>query len=616
MIWVCVALAVIFVADAVRLRARVRRLPVIPAGGGADGFDAVTGPGVSVPPDALRAAAAFADAERLDVVDLVPADLATADALALLMIVDPAVYREARFRPGVTAGQALAVRRSVRERSGIPAGAAADPVALARDAQRHRKCAPARTDRAISTGLRARPLEPGWRRAVMQAVVGGSARWLLLGPPIVLGLLVWAAIASPAVGVPTLALYHIQPWLIFRGQALCPADLGPACALRVGWEAWLWLRTVLAPSRTPRPTGDPVEALRPTYDALLRDGLDRFFEPRRETCPVCDGRELACHLEVPDLFQQKPGRFRLDACAACGHIFQNPRLSLEGLGFYYRDFYDGLGEGPLEALFGASGQPYLARARLLDLRAAPKAWLDVGGGHGHFCCAAREVWPETRFDALDLSESVDEAVALGWVDHGYRGLLPDLAGEIGPTYDVVSMSHYLEHTREPAEELAAARTVLRPGGHLLIEVPDPDCRMGGLLGRYWLPWFQPQHQHFLSVRNLERLLNAEGFRLVVTHRGEAHQTVDLMFASFLVLHQLAPVTRGPWLSPLTAGHRLWRATVFGVGMPLLFLGIAADALLQKALRRPGWSNTYRVLARLEAAPEGGAVDASGGAEPA
>src|SRR5439155_15722535 len=99
------------------------------------------------------------------------------------------------------------------------------------------------------------------------------------------------------------------------------------------------------------------------------------------------------------------------------------------------------------------------------------------------------------------------------------------------TYDAISMSHYLEHTRDPRLELDAARTALAPAGCLMIEVPDPEYPLGRVLRRYWLPWFQPQHQHLLSVKNLDRLLRERGFEPVAWHRGRAHQKVDFFFAA-------------------------------------------------------------------------------------
>ena len=94
--------------------------------------------------------------------------------------------------------------------------------------------------------------------------------------------------------------------------------------------------------------------------------------------------------------------------------------------------------------------PAAARRRCGRCAPSRTAWLDVGTGHGHFCLAARQRWPEVRFDGLDLSESVNEADRRGWVDTAYRGLFPELAGGLPAAYDVVSMHHYLEHTRDPS----------------------------------------------------------------------------------------------------------------------------------------------------------------------
>jgi SAM-dependent methyltransferase len=340
-----------------------------------------------------------------------------------------------------------------------------------------------------------------------------------------------------------------------------------------------------------------VAPLRPVYRDLLGTGTEPFFEPRREDCPVCRSKELAARLRTDDLLQNKPGRFQVDRCTGCGHLFQNPRLSLAGLDFYYRDFYDGLNEARAEALFSFAADPYLARARTVAGITSPRRWLDVGTGHGHFCLVAKDVWPEAKFDGLDLSSSLEEAKRRGWIDRAYRGLFPDLAGQISGQYDVVSMSHYLEHTREPREEIAAAREALEPGGLLLIEVPDPASRIQHLLGRFWISWFQPQHQHYLSVENLGRILADEGFEPVRWLRGEAHLAVDFRFAVYLLLGRLSPAADLPWREPPSGFDRVAGAMVRAFGLPLLATAYLLDFALAPLFRRPGWSNTYRVVAR-------------------
>jgi 2-polyprenyl-3-methyl-5-hydroxy-6-metoxy-1,4-benzoquinol methylase len=328
--------------------------------------------------------------------------------------------------------------------------------------------------------------------------------------------------------------------------------------------------------------------------------MERFFEPRRDDCPLCGGRELKQRLSIRDQLQFKPGRFQLDQCGKCGHIFQNPRLSIDGLDFYYADFYDGLGEEGLESIFASSAQQYVERARFVEdaVKAPPARWLDVGAGHGHFANVVRDVLTTTRVDGVDLSSSIEEAERRGWIAKGYRALFPEAAAELArDPYDVVSMSHYLEHTRDPAGEIAAAAQVLRPGGHLFIEVPDPESRLGTVLGRLWLPWFQPQHQHFLSVVRLETLLRKHGFEPVAWHRGEAHQRVDFCFAAGLLVRRIAPPLDMPWRDPEGTAARTWHKLVWTLSVPLLVAGKAADLALAPLLQREGWSNTFRVVAR-------------------
>jgi SAM-dependent methyltransferase len=343
-----------------------------------------------------------------------------------------------------------------------------------------------------------------------------------------------------------------------------------------------------------------VAALRPGYQADLARGLDRFFEPRQATCPWCGSAELRERLRTTDLLQHKPGRFVVDRCQDCGHLFQNPRLSPEGLEFYYRDFYDGLGEKQLGGAFAGRAKAYRQRAEsLLPYEPAPKNWLDVGTGHGHFCEAARGVLPGTAFDGLDFTDGAELAERAGRVERGYRGSFPELAPEISGGYDVVSMFHYLEHSTEPERELRAAHLALRPGGHLLIEVPDPESRYARLLGRWWLPWLQPQHLHYAPVGNLRRKLTDLGFTVLAEQHAEPHDPVDLLAAVWHLLNAVAPRDDVPWLpEPPSAPRRALRTAILLAGIPALLLGTTLDRLVVKPLsHRLGLSNAYRLVAR-------------------
>lgn len=343
---------------------------------------------------------------------------------------------------------------------------------------------------------------------------------------------------------------------------------------------------------------DPVAQRRPAYLADIAAGIERFFEPRRATCPWCGSTRLATRLRTTDLLQHKPGQFTLDRCADCKHVFQNPRLNLQGLEFYYRDFYEGLGEKTLDSLFTKNVKEYRSRATTMRPFTTPESWLDVGTGHGHFPKVAKEIFPDTRFDGLDLSGGIALAKQRGWVHHGYRGNFVQLTQELAGGYDAVSMFHYLEHTREPRHELEAALKVLRPGGHLLIEVPNPECGWGRILGRWWIPWLQPQHLNMIPIANLRAALTDLGFIVVCEQRAQAGQPFNLFWATCLLLHAALRGEDVPWQpQPPTRVRRLARTLGFRAAIPLLVAAWLVDKAIDPIGRSRGLSNAYRVVAR-------------------
>ncbi|MEU8438777.1 class I SAM-dependent methyltransferase [Streptomyces sp. NPDC029216] len=432
--------------------------------------------------------------------------------------------------------------------------------------------------------LRAQGLPPGLLSA---AQLSGLA---LLGA---------VAVRQGRWGAAAAGLYWLQPYLALGGPGspLRPADLGRATAARPVRSLGTALRTAVAAAGQDRGEGRDTAAAAAAYRADLAGGAGRFLEPRRPDCPWCGSGRLAVRVRVPDLLQGKPGRFTLERCDGCGHVFQNPRLTPEGLEFYYRDFYEGRGGEGAGRVFGRLGSAYRGRAEMLLPYADPASWLDVGTGHGHFCNAARAVWPRTRFDGLDMGDGVLEAERRGWVETGFRGQFPEFAEKLAGQYEVVSMYHYLEHTRDPLAELDAAATVLAPGGFLAVELPDPQSRMAGLLGPAWLPWFQPQHQHLMPAANLREALADRGFTVLAEEHGPAHQGNDFFGAVALTAARLGPDPDRPWGPPATTRARIRAGAVRAAAVPCFAAAAVLDALRTAAARHTDGGNAYRMLAR-------------------
>ena len=606
------ALAALWMVDGLRLRQRARSLVLLsPTGAPVAGDHSfLVRPGVVLDEATRQAASEHAQNNHLDVLDLVSPRIASWRAMVFLFVIDPLRFRHDRFARGFSAGDAMLVRSSVLERLGTSPPSEplrntrrggtsqgrpppTDPLALVELARQLKLHAAVSSDVAVAPGLTSPGMSLRDRRRVLRLVLGDGFVPLFVVQLVLVGL---AIAFAPPWGLLALAVFHLQVLLVTLGTQLTPRDR----MAHVAFRPVIDLVSALGPV-SPSPTHRVTAAeLRPVYDALLAHGTTPFFEPARADCPLCHDRDLSKLGEFPDHYQRKPGRFVLSRCRSCGHVFQNPRLSLEGLSFYYRDFYDGLGEELTQTVFGNEMTEYRARAEMVARFTQPKRWLDVGAGHGHFCCFARGLLPETRFEGLDLSESIEQAVRRRWVDRGIRGLFPEVAPELAAkdeSYDVVSMSHYLEHTLDPAAEIDAAARVLQKKGLLFIEVPDPESRLGRLFGRGWLPWFQPQHLHFLTVKNLQRLLIERAFEPLVWHRGEAHQPAEFTYLTLVALNRVALSADVPWRPEAGVITRAWRKVVWSTALPLVGAAWLLDHALAPLFRREGWSNTYRVLAR-------------------
>ncbi|MGW6685070.1 class I SAM-dependent methyltransferase [Streptomyces sp. NPDC054961] len=622
-----------------RTARRLRAIPVLPmtapAADGvprAAGWRLFTSRGVEADAATFLAACAYADREGLRVLDLLPADLATERVLGLLRLVDPAGYRQDRLGEGRGAGFAVLVSEQVLARAGLdPSEAHATPAELQALVRRLKEYASDATGIAVAPALRGgpAPAATGPARAAELRAQGLPPGTVAAAQLAGLALLAAVAVRQGRWGAAAAGLYWIQPYLALGrpGAPLRPADLRLATAARPVRSLGAALRTAAATARprdgadaapagvgagvggaagfTPpdagRDAGREAARVAERAAAAYRDdlaaGTDRFFETRRPDCPWCGSQQLSVRVQVPDLLQAKPGLFTLEECADCGHVFQNPRLTLEGLEFYYRDFYDGRGGEGAATVFGRLGAAYRSRAEMLRPHTRPTSWLDVGTGHGHFCNAARAVWPDTRFDGLDMGGGVREAERRGWVETGHQGQFPDFAVKLAGQYEVVSMYHYLEHTRDPFTELDTAAAVLAPGGYLTIELPDPQSRMARLLGPAWLPWFQPQHQHLIPAANLREALADRGFTVLAEEHGRAHQGNDFVGAVALTTTRLAPDADRPWAAPATPGRRALGRAVRAAALPCFAAAAVLDALRTVAARRTDGGNAYRMLAR-------------------
>jgi SAM-dependent methyltransferase len=136
--------------------------------------------------------------------------------------------------------------------------------------------------------------------------------------------------------------------------------------------------------------------------------------------------------------------------------------------------------------------------------------LDIGSGRGELLLMLREAGVEAS------GVEADAALAQGARRRGLEvtegDALETLRAQPDEAWGAVTAIHFLEHLDldRQHEFLAEARRVLRPGGLLIAECPNPHClRVGAAL--YWQ---DPTHRRPLLPESLKLYLEAGGYEVV------------------------------------------------------------------------------------------------------
>jgi SAM-dependent methyltransferase len=185
--------------------------------------------------------------------------------------------------------------------------------------------------------------------------------------------------------------------------------------------------------------------------------------------------------------------------------------------------------------------------------------LEIGCATGELAAATRATLPFTRYDAIELSPAREKARAK--VDVLYEETLPELLDngvELGP-YDLILMSHVLEHIPDPEAELRSMQRVLSAKGLIFLEVPNGA-------GHRRLPIDDnASHLHFFSVNSVARLLAKLGLEIIAT---ATDVRLDARYADSLQV-MARPFTLPKWPKALLSDHPILagkgQVVVWGAG---------------------------------------------------
>lgn len=259
------------------------------------------------------------------------------------------------------------------------------------------------------------------------------------------------------------------------------------------------------------------------------------------SCPLCGLVAQSCYPGLTSTLKDGGRVFSYRRCEPCGLLFSEPLPTDEEMAFLYSERYDYEWFQRHKPLKRVQAWHRFRRLRslwhkLTKPNAESPRYLDIGCGYG---------W------------MVEEAVGQGWKTEGLdylnddqvrsareRGLALSSCSlmahpyELG-SFDLTSMWHVLEHMRDPAAALKVASQLLKPGGFLVVAVPNYSSLGLRKTGERW-GWLQKPfiHPFCFSANALKGFLPDSLQPVLITSRDTWDQQ---LMQDGLVVHWLGRI---------------------------------------------------------------------------
>ncbi len=236
-----------------------------------------------------------------------------------------------------------------------------------------------------------------------------------------------------------------------------------------------------------------------------------------DACNLCGSKDFRPLLVNHDRMFRKEKEYRLVRCASCGLIRQEPIPTQQEIESFYPKTYYSLSSGMHKKAALAlarirQGQGW--KDRIIAVLSSPlfRIWfnrtlppckgkmrlLDVGCGDGAFLSIAKKLGFEVYgVEPSDFNPALSQEEGFTI----YKGPL-DGAGFGNEFFDVVTINHVLEHTTDPAAMFADVKRIVKPGGFVIIAVPNMRSLGFRFFGKYWQDLDTPRHIYLFSIPNL------------------------------------------------------------------------------------------------------------------
>ncbi len=223
-----------------------------------------------------------------------------------------------------------------------------------------------------------------------------------------------------------------------------------------------------------------------------------------ESCPLC-GSPAEEHALFDSIAWQSRALVYL-VCRRCGLVFQSPRPTREWLERFYETAYHASAHGQADPVPMTAWVETLRAEHFVNYAGEHidkvRSHLDLGSSLGKLLLAVREAYGSEAVGVEPAAAFREISIQRGLA---VTSRLAELGTERQHTFDLVTLSHVLEHMTDPVGTLRRLRRDwMTDAGHVMIEVPNLFSHLS----------LELAHLTAFTADSLRRALRLAGFELL------------------------------------------------------------------------------------------------------
>lgn len=230
-------------------------------------------------------------------------------------------------------------------------------------------------------------------------------------------------------------------------------------------------------------------------------------------CPVCGSASIQQMLTVTDHSCSKE-QFSVWNCGSCSFAFTQDVPAQEEIGRYYQFenyvSHTDTKKGLVNRLYHwVRNYTLKGKQRIIQKATGLKNGhiLDIGCGTGAFLNRMQQNgWQVTGLEPDKTARDV------AMQQYQVAARLPEELFQLPVnSFDAITMWHVLEHVHQLKEYIQQIHRLLKPGGTLVIAVPNYTAHDARVYKEFWAAWDVPRHLYHFSPNAMEHLLQQGKF---------------------------------------------------------------------------------------------------------